>query len=354
MRRLRRIWWWPIAAAFLAYFAVMVYSELLEPRRVGLGVQWDEGALRITRVAEGSPAARAGLQVGDRIVRIRSEPVSGWADWKRAEAVREPGRAERIEVEQEGQSREAILVPGRQSGDPWARLEKKRYVQAIVLAAALVLIAKFPAQPATVLGAWVLAGVGTAPVFPGAEMTAVWRQLPAPLALVLWVPQISHLLLLPLMGIWFAILPRPLFRSFWIWLLLWAPALVLIGWWLPRLHRHVHSPPVLDGPSRWDAFFLGAAVLGYGGGALAALAVNYRRLADLGARRRMRALLGGALIGIGPTVLFLTALFWATLTPSPWMWFFVSTPYRLFVLGCFMAFPVGLAYAAVRQRVFEL
>lgn len=355
----RRRWfqglgWWPIAATFLVYFAVMIYSELVEPRRLGVDVHWDQGALRITRVEQRSPAGRAGLRVGDRILRIRAEVMRDWIDWKRAEAQREPGRAEQIEVQQGGESREVEVVPGRHPGDPWARLEKKRYVQVIVLAIALALMAKYRHRHAAVLGAWVLASVGTAPVFPGAEMTAVWRRLPGPIAFLLWVPQISHMLLLPLLCTWFAVLPRPLFRSTWPWLSIWAPALVLVGWWLPRLYRHVYLPPVLDGPSRWDAFLLGGAVLLYGGGGLCALAVNYRRLAGPAERRRMRALWVGALIGVGPTVIFLTALFWATLTPSPWMWFFVSTPYRLFALGSFLAFPIGLLYAAIRHRFFEL
>ena len=68
----------------------------------------------------------------------------------------------------------------------------------------------------------------------------------------------------------------------------------------------------------------------------------------------MRALLGGAIIGLLPSLLFLTAMFWGSLTLSPLVWFFVSTPYKLFALACFVFFPLSFVYALVRHRVLEL
>jgi hypothetical protein len=50
-------------------------------------------------------------------------------------------------------------------------------------------------------------------------------------------------------------------------------------------------------------------------------------------------------------LLFLTAMFWGTLTESRLIWTFVSTPYRLFALGMFVAFPLALVYALAGHRV---
>ena len=68
----------------------------------------------------------------------------------------------------------------------------------------------------------------------------------------------------------------------------------------------------------------------------------------------MCVLLAGTLIGWLPGLLFLAAIFWGTLTESELVWFFVSTDYRLFALGCFVAFPFSLAYALVRHRVLDI
>lgn len=67
----------------------------------------------------------------------------------------------------------------------------------------------------------------------------------------------------------------------------------------------------------------------------------------------MRALVAGTLIGLAPVIPFLTAIFWGTLTPSPWVWFFVSDSYRHLLVPLFLAFPVSLIYAIARHRVLD-
>ena len=64
----------------------------------------------IGRVADGSAAARAGLQQGDRVLKISGTPVEAWSDLVRL--VREaPGRALDFEVERGGEAVKLAITP---------------------------------------------------------------------------------------------------------------------------------------------------------------------------------------------------------------------------------------------------
>ena len=347
-------WMYLVAGTFLAYYSVMVYSELLEPRRTGISYEFRDQRMVISSVAPNSPAGRAGLKRGDRLLAVDGSAILLWEDWRRFVAIREIGRDYRFEVERNGQRSELKVTLGRQPGDPLSRLERKRYVQFFLLLLALVLAFLRPRVHAAQIGAWLLASIGTAPVFPEPEMTAVWRNLPIPLGAALWIPQATHVVLLPLFFTFFAVFPRRLFQTRWPWVVVWAPALILAAFWSPHIYDHIYHPPVLAGLPAWFSFVVGLAVLIYGGGGLTALLLNYRRLTEPQDRRRLRVLVAGAFVGLLPALLFLAAMFWGTLTQSALVWFFVSTPYKLFALACFVAFPLSLADALVRHRLLDL
>jgi hypothetical protein len=343
-----------LAGTFFAYYAVMVASELYEPRRTGIGFEFSDGRMVIIRVVTNSPASRAGLMPGDRVRAVDGRTIQQWEDWSRFVAAREIGRPYHFAVERAGREAECRLALGRQTDDPLGRLERKRYVQFILLLLALILVYLRPRQGAARFGAWFLAGIGTAPVFPGSEMTAIWRALPVPLGAVLWIPQFTHLMLLPIFFTFFAIFPRPLFKARWPWAVVWFPAVLVAAWCFPLTYDHIYHPPVLEDLPRWLRFVLGLAILVYGGGALTALMINCRRMIEPGDRQRVRVMTAGAVLGLLPGLPFLAAIFWGTLTQSEFVWFFVSTDYRLFALGCFLAFPLSLGYAVLRHRVLDL
>jgi len=347
-------WMYFVAGTFIAYYAVMIYSELYEPRQIGINCEFKDGRMAITRVIQNSPATRAGINAGDRLLAIDESAIRSWEDWRRIVATLEIGREYRFGLERAGQHSELQVRLGRRLGDPFARLERKRYVQFFVLSLAIVLAFRWPNESVARIAALFLAAVGTAPLFPGTEMTAVWRNLPVPLGATLWIPQITHLVLLPLFFTVFAVFPRRLFRGLWPWFLIWSPAVVVATWWFPNVYEHIYHPPVLVELPAWLRFVVGLSVLVYGCGGLAALAWNYRCLPEPRDRRRLRVLLAGTMIGWLPGLLFLAAIFWGTLTQSALVWFFVSTEYRLFALGCFVTFPLSLAYALVRHRVLDI
>ena len=132
-------WMYFVAGTFITYYVVMCYSELYEPRRIGIDGEFKDGAMGITRVVQRSPAARAGIQAGDRLLAIDESGIRDWEDWRRFVATVETGRDYRFELERAGQRSEFSVKPGRQPGDPFARPEHKRFVQFFVLLLALVL-----------------------------------------------------------------------------------------------------------------------------------------------------------------------------------------------------------------------
>jgi hypothetical protein len=233
-------------------------------------------------------------------------------------------------------------------------LERKRFVQGFLLLVSFIFVWSRPGERVTRMGALLLATIGTAPLFPSVEMVAVWRDLPRLAGLVLWIPQISHLMLLPIFFTFFATFPRVLIQRTWGWIAVWAPALLVAAIWAPHIYAHIYRPPLIEEVPRWMHFALGAAVLTYGGGGLIALLLNYRRLPKQQDRARLRVFVFGSIIGLTPVLLFLAAIFWGTLTQSPVVWFFVSDRYRHTLVGLFLAFPLSLIYAIVRHRVFDI
>jgi hypothetical protein len=70
----------------------------------------DEGHWEIERVLDGSPAAEAGLEVGDRIMRINGDPAGEYSFWDLYPVMRQPGDALNLEVQRDGERIEATIV----------------------------------------------------------------------------------------------------------------------------------------------------------------------------------------------------------------------------------------------------
>src|SRR5688572_7108707 len=262
-------WLYLAAATFLAYYAVLVYSERYQPGETGLRCDFSQGTMRIRAVSSNSPASRAGIKAGDVLLAVDERRIQTWEDWRHYRATRETGRNYLFKIERTAELLEIPVVLGRQSADPLAPLERKRHVQGALLVFALVLIFLRTHEPAGLVGAWFLASIGTAPLFPDAEMTAIWRGLPTLPGALLWIPQFSHLMLLPLFFTFFALLPRPLFKTRWLWVIVWSPALLVAAWASPRLYEQIYHPPLVQELPAWIRFVIGACVITYCGGGLA-------------------------------------------------------------------------------------
>src|SRR6187399_1652957 len=88
-RKLRNsVWIYLLAASFLFYYAVMIYAELFQPGRTGIDFEFNNGSINITAVDLRSPAGRARLVVGDKVLRVDQRFIRTWEDWRHFRVVR--------------------------------------------------------------------------------------------------------------------------------------------------------------------------------------------------------------------------------------------------------------------------
>src|SRR5690242_16780943 len=117
----RRAPWWMylLAASFLGTAAVAVYLEFGGPEYPGINfVPSTSGFAIADSVTPGSPAARAGVEPGDRLLALNGEPVRNGIDWAYVLSGVESGRPLRLEIERGGVRRQVVLILGRRSGGP--------------------------------------------------------------------------------------------------------------------------------------------------------------------------------------------------------------------------------------------
>ncbi len=92
-------------AAVLSRQEAQAFEEDSSGNYAGIGVQISElnGAVTITAVFRSTPAQRAGLLVGDRIVRVNNESAQGWSTEDASRKIRgEPGTQVEVWVERDG------------------------------------------------------------------------------------------------------------------------------------------------------------------------------------------------------------------------------------------------------------
>src|SRR5262249_30054916 len=96
----RRAPWMAVAAGgpFLGYFLLLVYCDVRRPETPGLVIDAVPGAVVVRSVALDSPAARAGLQPGDRIVEWNGRSIAD-VDWMFIDANLELDRPMPLAVE---------------------------------------------------------------------------------------------------------------------------------------------------------------------------------------------------------------------------------------------------------------
>jgi S1-C subfamily serine protease len=88
-----------------------------EPERAFLGVssrEAPEGGAEIGEVVQNSPASRAGLRAGDRIVEAADQPVRDPNDVSALVNARRPGDEVRVVVERDGERRTLTVTLGDQ------------------------------------------------------------------------------------------------------------------------------------------------------------------------------------------------------------------------------------------------
>jgi regulator of sigma E protease len=90
--------------------AVVVTTFVLAYQGVQVAVYWDEPAV-IGSVVPGSPAERAGLKRGDRIVNVAGDTVDTWKDLDIAVGIRRPDRDITVSVVRDNQTITSMVRP---------------------------------------------------------------------------------------------------------------------------------------------------------------------------------------------------------------------------------------------------
>lgn len=344
-----------VAAAFLGYWAVLVYCDVWRPVPLGLLLSFGNERVAIVDAAVGGPAHQAGLRAGDRVVDLGGHPIRNRLDWMTVESNLEFGRTLPLSVERGG-ARLAIPLPtpALASWHAWRSqygpaLLIVRAVQLVTLLLALWVAFKRLRDPAAVIGSMFLATIGVFSIALPYRFASVWRALPFPADLLLWIPFMSSVAIAAWACAFFWVFPVMRFRSRLGWCLAWAPIVPgLVGQAVFGYHTVVRggpAPPLL--PWTQSLVTVSVAYIAVG---LGALIRNYRRLRDANERRRVRVLLTGSLIGAAagtPVVL----AYWRTDAPNQ---SFLAAPFATLGTFLFLILPLSFAYAIVRHRLFDV
>jgi eukaryotic-like serine/threonine-protein kinase len=355
----RAPWWlYIIAASFLGFFGLQVYAYVWGTEDIGF-TPYSLDSMIMQEVSPNGAGARAGLRAGDRIIGADGIPLdakAGWPAWNAAYANFEIGRTIPLKVEREGKQIELALNlrPGSPKDLPWTDWQLL-CGEVFTLILAFVVVFRRPHDPIAQMGALFLASLVFGMLAMGPGWAATWRRLPAPLGLLLWPGEITRTLTGGLCVTFCAIFPRPLFRSRWLWLLIWMPGSLIAVLQCLLYIRLVYQPAAMPGSLdmlRPDFTGAASALFFYVPACLLVWVLQYRRLEDLNDRRRMRVLLVGALL-CGLAVMANIAI--NLLIPTPVAAAIYNTAVIPAVLiALYLAGPISFAYAVLRHRVLDL
>jgi len=344
------------AAATILYSALWIRFQY-SPQAVRLGFdnyyQREEQAEVITGVYQGSPAERAGLRVGDRLQAVDGERLESafamndiWARHKPGDAVeltiRRPQITELVTIHAVF---ETSPSPGGKLTEHLGRDIINAYPLAFLIVGLTVLFLRVDNSNAWLL-ALMFAGAIAVPDFPGGFHSTLgiqWRRF------AMADRGIFSAFNPALFYIFFAVFPvrSPLERRLpW---LKWVALAAAIFMAIPGLRIGAYATPAAV--EKW----LGAGAarlirLSYGYGFLAlglvSLIANGVGASTPEARRKIRVILWGTLVGIVPIWLALGAQEFFGYQITLW----VAAPLVLLVY----LFPLSFAYAVVKHRVLEI
>ncbi len=351
-----RIWLAGAAAAFIGYFSLLVYCDIVRPEYPGTRLDWIDGRAVVTALLPGSPADRAGVRPGDVIVSIDGHPIGHRMDVEARDENLELGRPRDYAIDRGGTRAHATVTAERAAPGNWHSRDQLvllslRAMLLVTLALGVLIAWQRPRDPVARLGALLLAASGVFSVSLPYRIAAVWRDLPIVLGAPLWIPYFASSAIGAIAFVFFAIFPnRPdRLRARWMWPL--AVIAVALGFYGADTIRTVYAPQDIGHTMVWSARVLLYLNVGYLAAGLVMLIANYRAVADADARRRIRVLVFGAIVGCvsGAPVVMAHWIGGADMTHS----LFASWGMTIGA-WIFLVFPASFAYVLLRHRLFDL
>lgn len=350
-------WWmFVLAAAFAGYYSLLLHSDLRRPQPIGFISQIAGSGMFVLGVAKDSPAARAGLEVGDRIVEADGHLVRNRLDWLLFDTNLQTGQPLHLEIDRNGERHSATLVLGRTPWSYWttmpgATLLSARTVQLVTLLLAIVVAFKRPFDRSARVGSWMLATLAVYSIVLPSQIAATWRSLPVIVGAALWIPFASSMTIAAVLFSFFALFPRPIVRSGWAWFALWVPMAVVLFFQLDFAVRAVYRPASTSRLVDWTTASVVVMAV-YTLAAAAALVMGYQRLTDVTDRRRVRVLVIGSFVGL-LSVMSVVGVYWWPSNASVQDSVFASPLAAVSViLG--LALPISFAHAILRRRLFDV
>lgn len=307
-------------------------------------------AMLVRRVTAGSPAEHAGVLPGDRIIAINGHRIRS-ADfqttvWRQ----HQPGDAVQLTIQRPGRPAPLIVTGvfrSRLSGNLTEYVfEEVRNLYPIpfVVVGLAVLFLRL-----TDPKAWLLALLFASFIQVPGQADAIIAMAPRLGPFALAYKALFQAMLGPLFYFFFAVFPTqsPVDRRVpW---LKWAALGLGIIFGLPGLRTgNMQVPPVLGnllGPDLSQKIALGHTY-GFIALGMISLAVNFYHAHDPELRRKLRVILWGAAVGVGPPAIERAAEDFGGFGPRSWL--------NTIIVLVLAIFPLSLAYAVVKHRVLEI
>ena len=340
-----------VAAAHVVYLGLLLTCDALRISPLGFVARFAQTAMVIAEVEPGSAAARAGLRAGDHIVAANGQAVEGRLDWARVRVNVDPAVPLALDVERDGPPASRLVVPlttESYTALPSARpgLLMFRLAQVITLGFAILVAVKRSAHAPALLGAWLLASIATVSIVLPMRMAVFWRELPAPLELLLWLPATTGAAVGPLLFAFFATFPRRTGPPGRLALSL-APGVLAVAWSVYSMFVVTRLPGAATGVPDLTVWVFAVNVV-YAVCGIAMLVVHRRAAETSTDRRRIEVLGVGAIVGVTAGAGAV-----AGYSLSSGVDFFATRALTLLALA-FLAVPASFAYAILRHRLFDI
>lgn len=353
----RAPWWmYIVAASLLGNFALNVYVNLWGPAPPFSQYNFAREALVVEGVLPNSSGDQAGIQVGDRVLALDGRRLRGLGQWDLIRINFEVGNSYRLQVERDGKQFERVMTLQRRSWSRQTQYERLKFVLNTAGALLTLLVAFLvgftrPYDWVARLGALSIALLGGSPYFYGTA--AIIRRLPVFAGALIWWPEVGFFIFPALFFSFCSIFPRQLFGSRWIWLAN-VPSLFFLWPLVGFAYFTFVNPLGENNTPDWGPRIGASLIFAYIGAGLIALILNYRRLADVNQKRRIRVLVAGTLVGylvLMPYVLMSAMRVSAQSSVGRVLF---SWPALLMVNVLYQSFPLSWAYAILRHRLFDV
>ena len=352
MRSQRAPWWvLAVAAAFLSFYALLVYCDVRRPEDEGFHLRPVRAGLAVDLVHPGTPAHAAGIRAGDVIVSADGHRLPSRLEWSTVRANGQLGRATRLDIARDGHPLTLDLGMPPASWRRWTTrggfgLLVAYTVQGITLALGIIILVRRQ-DPVERLGAWLLCCLGVFVVALPARLFTVWRGFPDLAREALWLPFVSTAIAPAVLLSFFLSFPVRRVRSAWLWAAVWLP-LVAASIAPLRYQAMALYHPEAQRPASGQGALL-ATTVGYVLATGIVVLFGYRTLQKDDERRRVRVL------AIGPVAACIAGLpavvgYWMTGGP---LLLFESSAVGIAAFLMLLV-PLSFAYAILEHRLFDI